>query len=108
MERVNSQVAERLGEVASILEAQGANIFRVGAYRGAAAMLRGLERPIDEIVKTEGIEGLERLPGIGETLARFIHQLVVTGRLPMLDRLRGESDPIILLRTVPGIGRVTA
>lgn len=108
MKTVNSQIAERLAEVARILEAQGANVFRVGAYRRAAAMLRGLERPIDEIVKTEGIEGLQRLPGIGETLARFIHQLVVTGRLPMLDRLRGESDPIILLRTVPGIGRVTA
>ena len=108
MNTVNSQVAERLGEVARILEAQGANIFRVGAYRRAAAMLRGLDRPIDEIVKTEGLEGLERLPGIGETLARFIHQLVMTGRLPMLDRLRGESDPITLLRTVPGIGKVTA
>jgi hypothetical protein len=108
MERVNSQVAERLAEVARILDAQGANIFRVGAYRRAAAMLRGLDRPIDEIVMTEGIEGLEKLPGIGETLARFIHQLVMTGRLPMLDRLRGESDPIILLRTVPGIGKVTA
>lgn len=104
----NSQVAERLAEVARILEAQGANVFRVGAYRRAAAMLRGLERPIDEIVKTEGIEGLQRLPGIGETLARFIHQIVVTGRLPMLDRLRGESDPITVLRTVPGIGKVTA
>lgn len=108
MDTVNSQVAERLGEVARILEAQGANVFRVAAYRRAAAMLRGLERPIDEIVKTEGIEGLQRLPGIGETLARFIHQLVVTGRLPMLDRLRGESDPITVLRTVPGIGKVTA
>lgn len=105
---VNSQVADRLAEVARILEAQGANIFRVGAYRHAAAMLRGLDRPVDEIVKTEGIEGLEKLPGIGETLARFIHQLVVTGRLPMLDRLRGESDPITLLRTVPGIGKVMA
>ncbi|MGZ5484274.1 MAG: helix-hairpin-helix domain-containing protein, partial [Pyrinomonadaceae bacterium] len=108
MQTVNSQVAERLAEVARILEAQGANVFRVGAYRRAAAMLRGLERPIDELVKTEGIEGLQRLPGIGETLARFIHQLVVTGRLPMLDRLRGESDPITVLRTVPGIGKVTA
>ena len=108
MQTVNSQVAERLGEVARILEAQGANVFRVGAYRRAAAMLRGLERPIDEIVKAEGIEGLQRLPGIGETLARFVHQLVLTGRLPMLDRLRGESDPITLLRTVPGIGNVTA
>ncbi|HEX7333671.1 MAG TPA: helix-hairpin-helix domain-containing protein [Pyrinomonadaceae bacterium] len=38
----------------------------------------------------------------------MIHQIVTTGRLPMLDRLRGESDPITLLRTVPGIGKVIA
>jgi DNA polymerase (family 10) len=104
----NSSVAARLDEVAQILEEQGANVFRVGAYRRAATMLRGLKRPIDEMVRKEGLEGLQRLPGIGETLARFIHQLVVTGRLPMLDRLRGEIDPIALLRTVPGIGRKTA
>lgn len=105
---INYSVASRLDEVAQILEEQGANVFRVGAYRRAAAMLRGLKQPIDQIVKTEGLEGLEKLPGIGETLARFIHQLVMTGRLPMLDRLRGESDPIALLKTVPGIGRVLA
>jgi DNA polymerase (family 10) len=105
---MNSLVANRLDEVAQILEEQGANLFRVGAYRRAAAMLRGLQKPIDQIVRSEGLEGLEKLPGIGETLARFIHQLVMTGRLPMLDRLRGESDPISLLRTVPGIGRVLA
>lgn len=105
---MNLLVASRLDEVAQILDQQGANVFRVGAYRRAATMLRGLQKPIEQIVKTEGLAGLEKLPGIGETLARFIHQLVMTGQLPMLDRLRGESDPIALLRTVPGIGRVLA
>ena len=105
---MNLLVASRLDEVAQILDQQGANVFRVGAYRRAATMLRALQKPIDQIVKNEGLEGLEKLPGIGETLARFIHQLVMTGTLPVLDRLRGESDPITLLRTVPGIGRVTA
>jgi DNA polymerase (family 10) len=105
---MNSLVATRLDEVAQLLEEQDANVFRVGAYKRAAAMLRGLKEPIDQIVKREGLEGLEKLPGIGETLARFIHQLVMTGRLPMLDRLRGQSDPVALLRTVPGIGRVLA
>jgi hypothetical protein len=104
----NSSIAARLDEVAQILEEQGANVFRVGAYKRAAEMLRELNRPVDEIIRTEGLEGLQKLPGIGETLARFIHQLVSTGRLPMLDRLRGESDPINLLRTVPTIGRVMA
>jgi DNA polymerase (family X) len=104
----NNTVAERLDEVARILEVQGANTFRIAAYHRAARTLRSLEQPVDEIVKSEGVDGLLKLPGIGRTLASFIHQLVVTGRLPILDRLRGESDPVALLQTVPGIGRVTA
>lgn len=106
--RTNATVADRLDEVAQMLEEQKANVFRVAAYRSAATMLRGLDKPLDDIVKTEGLEGLRKLPGIGETLSHFIHQLVITGRLPMLDRLRGESDPVALLVSVPGIGKRTA
>jgi DNA polymerase (family 10) len=102
--RVNLEVASKLDEVARLLDEQGANRFRVDAYLNAARTLRGLDRPITEIVKKQGIDGLKQLPGIGETLARLIHQLVVSGRLPMLDRLRGESDPAELLASVPGIG----
>lgn len=106
--KINASVAMRLEEVALLLEAQGANTFRVEAYRHAATMLRELKEPIDAIVREQGLEGLHRLPGIGDTLARFIYQLVTTKHLPMLDRLRGESDPIKLLQTVPGIGKLTA
>jgi hypothetical protein len=38
-------------------------------------------------------------------LARAIYVIVTTGALPMLDWIRGESDPIKLIATVPGIGR---
>jgi DNA polymerase/3'-5' exonuclease PolX len=75
------------------------------AYRHAAETLRQLARPVAEIVEHEGLEGLQKLPGIGESLARSIHALVTTGCLPMLDRLRGEADPIAVLASVPGIGR---
>ncbi|HKO41855.1 MAG TPA: helix-hairpin-helix domain-containing protein [Pyrinomonadaceae bacterium] len=54
---LNSLVASRLDEVGHILEQQGANVFRVGAYRRAAAMLRGLQEPIDQIVENEGLPG---------------------------------------------------
>ncbi len=101
----NNEIAERLEEVAAILEEQRANPFRVGAYRRAAATVRHCARPMSDIVAREGIEGLRELPGIGESLSRSIHQLVTSGRLPMLDRLRGEGDPVALLASVPGIGR---
>jgi hypothetical protein len=105
---LNVAVASRLDEVAHLLEEHGANRFRVGAYRRAADTLRRLEPPLDALLRDEGLEGLRALPGIGESLARSIRDVVNTGRLPMLQRLRGESDPVELLRSVPGIGRVIA
>jgi hypothetical protein len=105
---VNGTIARRLEEVAAILEEQGANPFRIQAYRRAADVVRRERRPVAEILEREGVEGLQRLQGIGEGLSRSIRDLVHLGRLPMLDRLRGESDPVALLSSVAGVGRVTA
>lgn len=107
-EPLNTQVAGRLEEVASVLEDQNANPYRVRSYRRAAETLRRLERPVAEVLAERGLPGLQAFPGIGESLARSIRDIVVTGRLPMLDRLRGRSDPVALLSSVPGIGRRTA
>lgn len=104
----NATVARKLEEVAWLLEEQGSNPYRVQAYRQAADMLRRLHQSVADIVEREGVEGLRRLPGIGESLARSIRELVLTGRLPILDRLRGETDAVALLTSVPGIGPVLA
>jgi hypothetical protein len=96
--------ARRLEEVASILEQQDANVHRVRAWRAAADRLRNLDRPAAEILREEGLEGLERLPDIGSVIARAIRSLVETGKLPILERLRGEMDPERLLASVPGVG----
>jgi hypothetical protein len=104
----NEAVAARLEELATLLECQGASQYRVEAYRRAGELLRTLEGPVGEILRTEGVPGLERLPAIGTTIARAIRDLVETGRLPMLDRLRGESDAVTLLTSVPGIGHTLA
>ncbi|HVX38601.1 MAG TPA: helix-hairpin-helix domain-containing protein [Gemmatimonadaceae bacterium] len=102
----NEEIAERLEEVANLLEEQGANQYRVQAWRGGAATVRRLLRPVRTLVRAEGVEGVDRLPGIGPALARAIRELVETGRLSTLERLRGESDPVALLASVPGIGHV--
>lgn len=100
----NQAIAASLNELAELLEAQGANQFRVRAYRIAASRLHDLPRPVHEILVDEGLEGLLALPGIGESLARSIEKLCTTGRLPLLQRLRGESGPEHLFMTLPGIG----
>jgi DNA polymerase (family X) len=104
----NTALAARLDEVASLLEEQHANPYRVRAYRNAAASLRRLDTPIDDVYRQHGLAGLEALPAVGESIARSLRALLTTGRLPMLERLRGASDPEGLLMTVPGIGRKTA
>ena len=105
---VNLRIARRFEEVADLLEEQAANPFRIRAYRHGAEVLRRLDRSVDEILAREGMAGVDALPGIGPSLARSIRDLLQTGRLPMLARLRGAADPEELLRTVPGIGRATA
>lgn len=104
----NTGIAERLRDAADILARQGANPFRVAAYRHAADTVVGLDRDVGNILRDEGTDGLERLPHIGESIAAAIAQMVRTGRWAQLDRLRGELDPEKLFQTVPGIGPQTA
>jgi DNA polymerase (family 10) len=104
----NEEVAGRLEEVAGLLEAQEADGYRVRAYRAGAGEVRGLERPVAEIVEQEGRDGLESLPHVGHGLARMIEELVRRGRLAMLERLRGEAAPEDVFASLPGIGEVLA
>jgi hypothetical protein len=100
----NTAVATRLLEVAALLEQQGANPYRIRAYQNAAAALESLPIPLTELFQDEGTEGLERIPGVGPAIARSIRDQLTHGRMPLLDRLRGESDPVELLTTIPGVG----
>jgi hypothetical protein len=101
----NEPVARALEQIAELLAGQAANPFRCAAYREAARVVRTLARPVGELLAAEGLRGLERLPKIGRSLARTIEQLADSGTTPLLQRLRGSSDPERLLATVPGVGR---
>jgi len=105
---INEDIAGLLDEVARLLGKQGANRFRVRAYERAATGLRGLTCPVSELFATQGVDGLERIPGVGKSIAHSIRDALRHGRLAMLERLRGEHDPIELLESVPGIGKVLA
>ena len=104
----NVEIGRRLEEVADLLEAQQANPFRVQAYRRAAGSVRRLSKPLAKIWHEQGDQGLRAVSGVGERLGTALRTLITTGRLPMLDRLRGETDPVALLESVSGIGPVLA
>lgn len=100
----NAQIADRLREFADLLEEQGANRFRVAAYRKAADAAGALKDNFATILTAEGIKGLTGIPDIGESIAGAIEEMVATGRWTQLERLRGNSQPVALFMTIPGIG----
>lgn len=100
----NAMVAAHLDEIAALLEAQGANVFRSRAYRRAAETIRELKVPVIDVLRDEGLEGLDALPNIGPSIARVVREFLTTGGHGMLDRLRGAGDAVTLLGTVPGVG----
>lgn len=104
----NASIAARLERVADLLEQQGANQFRVQAWRGGAATVRRSPESVAEILSREGLDGLVRLPGIGDRLARAIREIVETGNLATLDRLMGHADPLAALASVVGVGHKLA
>ncbi len=61
----NSEIAEMFEEVADLLEIEGANEFRIRAYRNASRVVAGLSKSAADLVADE--KALTELPGIGKT-----------------------------------------
>ncbi|RPH58707.1 MAG: DNA-binding protein, partial [Burkholderiales bacterium] len=85
----NQDIAQRLREGADLLEAQGANPFRVGAYRKAADTIAALPDDLREIFDAQGLPGLDAIPHVGPGIAAAIAEMLVSGTWSQLDRLRG-------------------
>ena len=79
----NSEIAGLFEELAALLEIDGANPFRVRAYRTAARTISGLTESLVEMVD-EGDRDLTELPGIGKDLAGKIADVLETGELEPL------------------------
>ena len=104
----NSQIAEKLRQAADILAAQGADVFRIAAYRRAANSLRALDSDLSIMAERGGRAALEAIPGVGISIAGAIGEMLTTGRWAFLDHLKGTASPESLFRSVPGIGDLLA
>lgn len=100
----NTLVSARLDETADLLEIDGANSFRVRAYRNAARLMEDLPVPVAEL-SVMGAARLEELPGIGADLAAKLVSLVQHGTFPQLEELRAKIPAGVrdMLR-IPGLG----
>ena len=99
----NAEIADRLDDMATMLELASANPFRVRAYRNASRFVRRHGREMSDMISAG--ENLAELPGIGKDLAEKINNLAETGSTPLLDELRSSTAPVALeLMRVPGLG----
>src|SRR5512139_3503621 len=99
----NADIAAAFEEIADRLEIQGANPFRIRAYRNAARTLG--ELPQEARTLLERGEDLTRLPSIGADLATQVREILEAGRSSLLERLRRELPPAVTeLLQIPGLG----
>lgn len=102
--RRNDAIASKLRQAADLLNAQGADPFRVAAYRRAADAILVLETDLGAIAERGGRRALESIPGIGPSIAAAIAEMLASGRWGFLDHLKGAARPERLFRAIPGIG----
>jgi DNA polymerase (family 10) len=99
----NREIAAIFYELADLLEIQGKNPFKIRAYRNAARMLESMGRSVERMV-AKG-EDLTKLPGIGEKLSQKITEIIRTGKLQKLEKVRKEvPDSLRALLSIEGLG----
>jgi len=103
--KLNKVLAKKFDELANALDFLGENPFKIRAYQKVARVLEEYPEDIVEIYKTQGIEGLEKIPGIGEGIAKKIAQFIETGTFEKYEEVMKQvPKDILVLMEVPGIG----
>jgi DNA polymerase (family 10) len=99
----NADVARVFSRIATMLEIDGANPFRIRAYREGA---RIVAEQSESVVSLAGEEGrLEELPGIGKDLAQKIREIVATGTTPLYEELLKKIPlGVVELTDLQGLG----
>ena len=90
----NAEIADRLSTLAQLLSMEKANPYKIKAYRRAANTIRGLGESVDELVRSGA--DLTVYPGIGEAISGAIREIVLTGTLASLEKLRSNASPELL------------
>jgi len=99
----NQEIAQFLSEIADLLDIMGENPFRIRSYRNGARTVGDLSADLAAMVR-DG-KNLTEVPGIGDSMAEKIREIVSTGKLKFLNDLKKKLPPgLPELLKVQGIG----
>ena len=103
----NREIARVLDDISRLLEVKQESPFKIRAYHNAARAIAALSDELRDMVARGG--DLRDIPGVGEAIASKVTELIATGRLEYLDRLkRSMPEGVPELMELPGIGPRTA
>jgi len=103
---LNKMIADIFTDIAAMLSIdEHVSQFEVRAYQKAALTIGTMQEPIEDIYAHGGKEALQKLPGIGPTLADRIIEYINTGKIDKYEKLK-KKYPIDMkaLMSIEGIG----
>lgn len=89
---LNQKIAKILYEIEELLKIKGAPYFKLRAYHKAALSLENLKEDVSLIYKKDGLKGLEKIPGIGKSIAKKIEEYFKKGRIDYYEKLKEETS----------------
>jgi DNA polymerase (family X) len=90
----NKEVAKILRETAQLLEIDGAIIGRYRSYEKVAELLYSIPERIEDLAKDP--KKLKELPGVGDSMAEHIREILDTGDYGLRKKLRKKYPPTLL------------
>jgi len=100
----NEEIGKILSEIALYLDIQKVP-FKPRAYEKASDLVRGIDVEMSDVFAKDGLKGLKALEGIGDAIAKKIVELLETGKLEYLEKLREEFPvDVMTLNAIEGIG----
>jgi DNA polymerase (family 10) len=100
----NQELAQIFYEIADYLEMEEVQ-FKPYAYQKAALTLETLEEDVEGIYKKGGLKALEKIPGVGESIAKKIEEYLKTGKIRYYENFK-KKMPVNLeeIIAVEGMG----
>ncbi len=90
----NKEVAKILRETAQLLEIDGAIIGRYRSYEKVAELLYSIHERVEDLAKDP--KKLKELPGVGDSMAEHIREILATGDYALRQKLLKKYPPTLL------------
>ena len=101
MPRANDAAAALLDEYADLYVMTGGDPFRARVYGKAARAIAAYHHDVSDLSAAE----LQRIPGVGKSIAGKVDEITSTGSFAELDELRADiPDGVRLLTKIPALG----